>query len=63
MVLMSQNRDSVLLEDGARIEVPASLQHDNRFIHQISVDGLGLLEAFPNGDAPHYAAMSALPAA
>ena len=57
MVLMSQNRDSVLLEDGARIELPASLQHDNRFIHQISVDGLGLLEAFPNGDAPHYAAM------
>jgi hypothetical protein len=28
-------------------QLPASLQHDNRFIHQISVDGLGLLEAFP----------------
>ena len=57
MVLMSQNRDSVLVEDGERVEVPAGRQHDNRFIHQIEVDGLGLLEAFPNGDAPHYAAM------
>jgi saccharopine dehydrogenase-like NADP-dependent oxidoreductase len=57
MVLMSQNRDSVLVEDGERVEVPAARQHDNHFIHQIEVAGLGRLEAFPNGDAPHYAGM------
>lgn len=59
MVLVSQNRDSVLIEDGKRVEVPASRQHDNRFIHQIEVAGLGQLEAFPNGDAPHYVEMLA----
>ncbi|GLS38700.1 saccharopine dehydrogenase [Mesorhizobium tianshanense] len=59
MVLVSQNRDSVLIEDGQRVEVPAGRQHDNRFIHQIEVDGLGRLEAFPNGDAPHYVEMLA----
>ncbi|MER9235962.1 saccharopine dehydrogenase family protein [Mesorhizobium sp. M0622] len=59
MVLMSQNRDSVLVEDGKRVDVPAARQHDNRFIHEIEVAGLGGLEAFPNGDAPHYASMLA----
>jgi lysine 6-dehydrogenase len=57
MVLISQNRDSVLVEGGERVEVPAHQQHDNPFIHEISVDGLGMLEAFPNGDASRYAAM------
>ena len=57
MVLMSQNRDSVLVEGGVRVEVPARQQHENAFIHEIKVDGLGMLEAYPNGDAPHYAAM------
>lgn len=57
MVLMSQNRDSVLVEGGKRIEVPAARQHDNPFIHEIEVEGLGMLEAFPNGDASRYAAM------
>ncbi|PAQ05074.1 saccharopine dehydrogenase C-terminal domain-containing protein [Mesorhizobium temperatum] len=59
MVLMSQNRDSVLVEDGKRVDVPAGQQHENRFIHEIAVDGLGRLEAFPNGDALHYAGMLA----
>lgn len=57
MVLMSQSRASVLVEGGERVEVSAAQQHDNRFIHEIAVDGLGMLEAFPNGDAPRYAAM------
>ncbi|CAH2404577.1 saccharopine dehydrogenase family protein [Mesorhizobium ventifaucium] len=59
MVLMSQNRDSVLVENGKRVDVPAGQQHENRFIHQIEIAGLGRLEAFPNGDAPHYACMLA----
>lgn len=57
MVLVSQNRDSVMIEDGARVAVPAGRQHDNHFIHEIEVAGLGRLEAFPNGDAPHYVEM------
>jgi saccharopine dehydrogenase-like NADP-dependent oxidoreductase len=61
MVLVSQNRDSVMIEDGERVEVSARQQHDNRFIHEIDVASLGRLEAFPNGDALHYVEM--LPAA
>ncbi|QND55981.1 saccharopine dehydrogenase family protein [Mesorhizobium huakuii] len=61
MVLVSQNRDSVMIEDGKRVEVPAARQHDSAFIHEIEVAGLGRLEAFPNGDALHYVEM--LPAA
>lgn len=57
MLLMSQNRDSVLIEDGAPVTVKAADQHANRFIHQIDVEGLGPLEAIPNGDASHYARM------
>lgn len=57
MVLVSQNRDSVMIEDGKRVEVSAGRQHDNRFIHEIDVAGLGRLEAFPNGDALHYVEM------
>lgn len=61
MVLVSQNRDSVMIEDGKRVAVPAARQHDSHFIHEIEVAGLGRLEAFPNGDALHYVEM--LPAA
>lgn len=57
MVLVSQNRDSVMIEDGERVAVPAGRQHDNPFIHEIEVAGLGALEAFPNGDALHYVEM------
>ncbi|QKD02629.1 saccharopine dehydrogenase family protein [Mesorhizobium loti] len=61
MVLVSQNRDSVMIEDGERVAIPAARQHDSHFIHEIEVAGLGQLEAFPNGDALHYVEM--LPAA
>jgi saccharopine dehydrogenase-like NADP-dependent oxidoreductase len=61
MVLVSQNRDSVMIEDGRHVPVPAASQHDNPFIHEIEVAGLGRLEAFPNGDALHYVEM--IPAA
>jgi lysine 6-dehydrogenase len=59
MVLVSQNRDSVMIEDGERVDVPAGRQHDNHFIHEIDVAGLGRLEAFPNGNALHYVEMLA----
>jgi len=37
MVLVSQNRDSVMIEDGKHVAVPAGRQHDNHFIHEIEV--------------------------
>jgi saccharopine dehydrogenase-like NADP-dependent oxidoreductase len=54
MVLSSQWRDSVFIVDGKRREIPAKLQHDNPFIHNINIPGLGELEAVPNGDAAIY---------
>ncbi len=60
MVLASQQRDSVMIADGEPIAVPASIQHDNEFIHQIDVPLYGALEAFPNGDAARYVTMLGL---
>lgn len=57
MVLTSQDRDSVLVEDGRCVKVPGVSQHDNPFVHDIEIDGLGTLEATPNGDALRYAEM------
>ena len=53
-VLRSQNRDSVFIEDGRRLEVPAADQHTSKMIHQVDFPGLGALEAIPNGDAEFY---------
>lgn len=55
MVLRSQNRPSVFIRDGRRLEIPAEAQHENEMIHQIDFPGLGPLEAIPNGDAVFYA--------
>lgn len=54
-VLRSQNRDSVFIENGRRLEVPAADQHSSQMVHQIEFPGLGALEAVPNGDAEFYA--------
>ncbi|MFZ0614070.1 MAG: saccharopine dehydrogenase C-terminal domain-containing protein [Desulfobacterales bacterium] len=53
-VLRSQKRDSVFIEDGLRLEVPAADQHASKMIHQVEFPGLGALEAIPNGDAGFY---------
>ncbi|MFY9708289.1 MAG: saccharopine dehydrogenase C-terminal domain-containing protein [Desulfobacterales bacterium] len=53
-VLRSQKRDSVFIENGCRLEVPAADQHTSRMIHQVEFPGLGALEAIPNGDAEFY---------
>jgi hypothetical protein len=61
MVLMSQNRDSVLVEGGERVDVPARQQHDNPFIHEISVDGLGMLTMKFNPRANSHHAARTIP--
>ncbi|HDR15803.1 MAG TPA: saccharopine dehydrogenase [Desulfobacteraceae bacterium] len=54
MVLRTQQRTSVFIKDGRRVEVPPAEQHENDMIHTISFPGLGELEAIPNGDAAFY---------
>jgi saccharopine dehydrogenase-like NADP-dependent oxidoreductase len=54
MVLRTQQRDSVFIKDGRRLEVPAAEQHETEMIHTIQFPGLGELEAVPNGDAVFY---------
>jgi saccharopine dehydrogenase-like NADP-dependent oxidoreductase len=54
MLLRSQNRDSVFIQGGKKLEVPAAQQHETEMIHSITFPGLGELEAVPNGDAVFY---------
>jgi saccharopine dehydrogenase-like NADP-dependent oxidoreductase len=54
MVLKTQKRDSVIVENGQDIRISAADQHENAFVHEIDFPGLGKLEAFPNGDAAHF---------
>lgn len=56
-VLKSQVRDAALIVDSKVVHIAAKDQHDNPFIHQIEVPGLGALEAIPNGDAARYATL------
>ncbi len=54
MVLKTQKRDASLIKEQRQVDIPAEDQHDNPFIHQIEFPGLGILEAFPNGNAAHF---------
>jgi saccharopine dehydrogenase-like NADP-dependent oxidoreductase len=54
MVLRTQQRDSVFILEGRRLEIPAAEQHETELIHTIHFPGLGELEAVPNGDAVFY---------
>lgn len=54
-VLMTQLRESVFINEGSRQIITAGKQHENPYIHQIDFPGLGALEAYPNGDAAHFA--------
>ncbi|NOY14133.1 MAG: saccharopine dehydrogenase [Deltaproteobacteria bacterium] len=54
MVLRSTKRDSFFIRNGHRLIVSAAEQHEKCNIHNISVPGIGELEAIPNGDAVAY---------
>ncbi len=54
MVLRTQQRDSVFIQDGRRLEIPSAEQHESERIHSVHFPGLGELEAVPNGDAVFY---------
>ncbi len=53
-VLGTQWRDSVFIRNGRKIALPAAQQHSPDFVHEIAFEGLGTLEAIPNGNAVFY---------
>lgn len=53
-VLQTQQREGVLVKDGQVVVVAPAQQHDNPFIHEIAFEGVGQLEAYPNGNAVHF---------
>ena len=53
-VLRSYKRHARILKDGEPIDIPATEMFADQNIHIVHVDGIGELEAFPNGDALRY---------
>lgn len=53
-VLRSYKRPARFLKDGGVIQLPAAEIFAEQNIHAVHVDGLGELEAIPNGDALKY---------
>lgn len=53
-VLRSYVRAARLVSEGRAIELSDRVQFQPRHIHHVDVEGVGSLEAFPNGDAVAY---------
>jgi saccharopine dehydrogenase-like NADP-dependent oxidoreductase len=62
-VLASYRRDARLIRDGCLLEIDGRRVLDPEHIHKIDIEGIGQLEAFPNGDALPYADLLGLEAA
>jgi saccharopine dehydrogenase-like NADP-dependent oxidoreductase len=56
-VLNSYRRAGKVIRDGRIVEIPDTEMFYPNNIHQIDIEGVGTLEAFPNGDAVKYADM------
>jgi len=54
-VLKAYKRDARLMRDGREVTIPGAEIFRPENIHTIEVPGLGALEAYPNGDAIHFA--------
>ena len=54
-VLRSYLRAGRVIRDGRGVDIPADAIFNPEHIHEIDIEGLGRLEAFPNGDATQYA--------
>jgi len=59
-VLKSYRRDARLIRDGQLIEIDGRRIFYPEHLHQLAIDGLGQLEAYPNGDALPYAELLGL---
>jgi len=54
-VLRSYMRPARLVRDGQPVDLSDRVQFQPEHIHHVEIDGVGRLEAFPNGDALAYA--------
>jgi saccharopine dehydrogenase-like NADP-dependent oxidoreductase len=54
-VLKAYKRDARLLRDGRKVRIAGNEIFRPENIHMIDVPGVGALEAYPNGDALHFA--------
>jgi lysine 6-dehydrogenase len=54
-VLEAYRRPARAIRNGAFIEIDRAAVFSPENVHQVEVDGLGTLEAYPNGDAVRYA--------
>ncbi|RMG89516.1 MAG: hypothetical protein D6706_21250 [Chloroflexi bacterium] len=59
-VLHSYNRPARLIQNGQIVNIPPGQIFAPENIHQVEIDGVGTLEAFPNGDAARYVAQLGL---
>lgn len=53
--LMSYKRPATMLKNGKVIDIPAKVQHSEKWLEEISFPGIDNLEAIPNGDAIKFA--------
>ncbi len=53
-VLRSYTRPARLVREGQIVDIPPNEIFSPAFVHQVMVDGLGELEAYPNGDAVKF---------
>ncbi len=59
-VLRSYIRAARLIRDGRIVTVDEKRVFHSENVHDVAINGLGTLEAFPNGDAPRYAKLLGL---
>jgi lysine 6-dehydrogenase len=54
-VLRAYRRGARIVRDGRIVDIPPVAQFRPENIHEVEVAGFGTLEAYPNGDAVHFA--------
>lgn len=59
-VLRSYGRPARLIKEGREVEIPASEIFAPQNVHSVDVEGVGRLEAYPNGNAARYVAQLGL---
>lgn len=59
-VLRSYRRPGWLVQEGKIIEIADTAMFHPEYVHLVDIEGLGRLEAYPNGDAVHFVAQLGL---
>ncbi len=56
-VMKSYRREGWLVQDGKVVHIDTSAMFAPENVHMVDIEGIGTLEAYPNGDARPYAAL------